>query len=558
MKSLPGRRKLVCIACCVITWVARVAAAADTPLTYTTPGHISFVVSADGLSSIRSPDRVIATGSWTLFNAEKWFKDAGAVAAGAPAQKSVEILAPDHARVRQRGGDVSCVYDYTFLGEDLLISARIENNHAGAPLNVRGFSGLRFIFDQPPEGLMPVQHISYFQANRLSLCHPSGWCPIGGSYATDRTVGVGSSPWNTGMARTLILWDYADWATGKREALPERKLVYFANIPVPARGAATIDFKLRVSGNRDWKHLLKPYRDHFQKTFGLVRYKTDARWIATDYLNKSQEAISPQNPYGFHGGHRRIDTPAGAKLFCDTLIPRLKEADGQGAIVWGQGGEDPRGAMYRPDFDILPPEVEANWPVIATRFHDAGLKLGVAARPRHLAIRQDWKQDEIVDINPADPAHRQMLWRRFDHMLHKGCTLFYLDSFGDSFEDLVLMRDLRDHLGPDVLTFAEHQCDAMLVYSGGYSETTFTPPGKYRLWSGMQNWEIYRYLAPGCQMAARLYEVHGKLADADPSPDRFFLRHQITPLVPVDHFDRVGQIKLLQGEMLDATGAWKQ
>jgi hypothetical protein len=320
---------------------------------------------------------------------------------------------------------------------------------------------------------MPVQHITYFQAHGVQLCHPGYWQPIGGTYAADDSFGVGTSPWNTGLMRTLTLWDYADWNADKREHFPQRLLRYFVVSPVPPRGSATFDFVLRVSPNRDWKNLLGKYREHFQKTFGPVQYKLDARFIATDYLNESQQAISPTNPYGFHGSTRRIDTAEGAKLFCETSIPPLKQANGQGIIVWGQGGDDPRGGMYRPDFDVLPPQVLANWPTIASRFKDAGLKIGVATRPRDMAVRLDWKTDQIISINPDDPGHREMLWRRFENMQKLGCSLFYLDSFGDSFEDVKLMQFLRAKMGPNVLTFCEHQCDAIMPYSGGYSETTF-------------------------------------------------------------------------------------
>ena len=134
---------------------------------------------------------------------------------------------------------------------------------------------------------------------------------------------------------------------------------------MPARGARTFDLRLRVSPNRDWQHLLAPYREHFRATFGPVRYDADYRWIASDYMNHSQQAISPTNPYGFHGGHRRFDLREGVEAFCQTLIPALKSAGGQGVILWGQGGDDPAGRMYRPDFDILPPEVERNWPILA-------------------------------------------------------------------------------------------------------------------------------------------------------------------------------------------------
>ena len=94
-----------------------------------------------------------------------------------------------------------------------------------------------------------------------------------------------------GTARCL-LWDYSDWNPDKREKLPQRRLIYFVVNEVPARGSRTFDLKLRVSPNQDWKHLLTPYREHFQQTFGPVRYKADYRWIATDYLNHSQQAVS--------------------------------------------------------------------------------------------------------------------------------------------------------------------------------------------------------------------------------------------------------------------------
>lgn len=531
-----------------------------------TPAGVSFHVSADGLSSVRYKDREFASGEWTVFAADDWFKEfknsAGSVKSPVTAsEKSIDVVNERRARVRQVRGDLTCTTDYAFDGEDVTISARVENNNADATLNAVGFSGLTFYFATPARGQMPVQHISYFQANGIALCHPGQWQRIGGTYAADENIGVGTSPWNTGLMRTLTLWDYGSWEPDKRDSSPERKLIYFVVNPIPPRGAATYDFKIRISPNRDWKHLLEPYSEHFRRTFGQVAYKANDRWIATDYLNHSLAAIAPDNPNGFHGGRRRIDTPAGAAAFCDTVIPALKEHGGQGIIVWGQGGEDPRGGMYRPDFDVLPPPVDANWPTIAGRLHDAGLKLGVATRPRDMAVRSDWKSDQIISINPDDEGHREMLWRRFDSMIRKGCTLFYLDSFGDSFEDVKLMRFLRSRLGNQILTFAEHQCDAVLPYTGGYSETSFYPaqgstPPAYRLWSGQTEWEIGQWLAPGCQMAARLYEIKGKIPADFESPDHYFLCHQITPLLPADDFARVTTLSDLQQEFL-SDNRWK-
>ena len=117
------------------------------------------------------------------------------------------------------------------------------------------------------------------------------------------------------------------------------------------------------------------------------------------------------------------------------------------------------------------------------------------------------------------------------------------------------MRFLRSRLGPGILTYAEHQCDAVLPYTGGYSETSFDPaqgssPPSYRLWSGQTEWEIEQWLAPGCQMAARLYEIKGKIPADFESPDHYFLSHQITPLLPADDFARVTALNDLQKQFL--------
>jgi hypothetical protein len=529
-------------------------------LVYRSPTNVEFRVTRAGLSYIGIGDRELASGGWSAFNAESWFKDGGShlVKSEPKGESSIQILSDHHARVRQAGGDLVCIYDYTFDGEDVLISTRIENS-AMSPMNIVGFSGLTFYFDKLPTGLMPVAHITYFQFNGVQTCHPGYWQPIGGTYAEDDSVGVGTSPWNAGLTRTLTLWDYTDWNPGKRETIPRRLLRYFVVSPVPPRGAATFDFVLRVSPNLDWKHLLGKYREYFQQTFGPVRYKLDARFIATDYLNGGPQAISPTNPDGFYSSFRRIDGLAGAMSFCDHTIPALTEENGQGIIVWGQGGENPRGAMYRPDFDVLPPGVEANWPIIARRYKEAGLKLGVAARPRDIAVRLDWNHDEVISINADDPGHREMLWRRFQRMMNLGCSLFYLDSFGDELEDVKLMEFLREKLGPNVLTFVEHPCDAIMPFSGGFAETTIPEgvPGNYRLTAGEDNWKIYQWLCPGAQMAAR-FRPGPPDASMAQTPDAWMFERAITPLLPVNDFRWwLPGMQQLQQRYVTQDGQWK-
>jgi hypothetical protein len=534
---------------------------ADEEFVYHSPAGVAFHVTADGLSAITLGERTLASGSWSASNAESWFKDGGEqIVKSEPAGKrTIEIVNDHEARVRQLGGDLFTTFDYTFDGEDVLISARVENGNADSAMNVAGFSGLTFHFQKPPAGLMPVQNIGYFQANGLRLCHPSDFEPIGGTYATDEAIGVGTSPWNTGIVRTLTLWDYTDWSAGKQDALPDRNLRYFVVSPTPARGAATFDFVLRVSTDRSWQHLLGKYREHFQRTFGQVQYKIDARFMGADYLNGDEKTISPQNPFGLR---RRIDSPLFVQQYCNGLIASLKQSNGQGILFWGQTGQDPRGAMYRPDFDVMPPKLAEGFATIAARFKSAGLKIGVATRPRDLAVRLDYAMDQTIFINPDDPAHLDMLWRRYANMINQGCTLFYLDSFGDAFGDIKLMRFLRSRLGPHILTFAEHQTDAIMPYTGGYSETTFTngddgKPAGYRLWSNEENWKIYQWLCPGSQMAARLFDVHGTIPK-DMDANEWFFGHRITPIISSDDFRaRLWDIKNQQDKFVTPDGNWR-
>ncbi len=551
---------LACLLLCFSLPLAAQNAPAD-KLTYRTPQGAEFTVTADGLSSIRVAGREIAHGGWQVNNGE-WFFSVGTqkVQTGKVTEKTLTVLAPDHAIVRQVQPDVVTTYDYSFSGEDVGISARVENNNATDDMQVTQFSGLSFTFNRPPSGLMVTQHYTYFQAHGIVLCHPSFYDPIGGSYAVDDGAGVGVSPWKPIMQRSLILWDYADWNT--REKGLGRNLSYFVAAPIPAGGARTFTLKLRVSTNLDWKHLLQPYQEYFQATYGAVRYHADNRWIATAYANRDQASISPINPYGFHPGPMRLDQPQGVKALCDNFVPKLKQEGGQGLIIWGQGGDDPRGAMYRPDFDVLPPEVEANWSTLASAFNEAGLHLGVAARPRDMAVRGDWKSDIIISLNPNDPGHCEMLWNRFKKMMDRGCSFFYLDSFGACYEDVQLMQFLRTKMGPNIQTFAEHQCDALMPYSGGYSETTFTADkdgkgGQYSLWSNLDNWQYYQWLAPGCQMASRLFQVNGTITPECESPEHYFFSNHVSPLLPnMDATDK--NLQGLEQQFVDEDGQWKK
>lgn len=544
---------------CAALPAAAASAAGTEPAVLSGPA-VSYTISDDGLSSVSVGGRRVAAGGWFLFNADTLFKaGSGRVRIGPPSEKAVEGTGPGRARVRHAYGDASAVFDYELRGEDLVIRARVENAHPAEELAVAGFRGLTFDFGKAPEGIMQCWHASYLQAVGTALMHPGHHTRIGGSWAAGEGFGVGLTPLETGWSRTLFLWDLPNW--GKQAVVNPRPLQFYAARPVPPRGARSYAMLLRVSANTDWKHLLQPYREHFTATFGPVRYESDPRLFAVAHVNRDAKSIGPQNPYGFHGGFRRLDLREGVAAFCDTLIPALEKAGGQGVIIWGQGGSDPRGAMYRPDFDILPPEVEANWPALAARFREKGLRLGVTARPGEMAVRATWAQDTTVRLNADDPRHLELMWSRFKRMIDLGCTAFYLDTFGNSLEDVRIMRYLREKMGPGIATFVEHQCDAVMPFSAAYSETDYWEKGSapwvveslYAPRSGLRAWEVYRWLVPGCAMISRLYDVHGTRPAGFEPVERFFYRNAISPMVE-DYIlpGRAEELRRLQDEFLNA------
>jgi hypothetical protein len=370
-----------------------------------------------------------------------------------------------------------------------------------------------------------------------------------------------------GLERSLLFWDYDMWNPDTEERKANRWLSYLRDESIPPGGARTLTMKLRVGPNTDWRHLLQPYKEQFLDAFGEKTYRTDFRCVAVAHVNRNQEAIGPNNPYGFHGGFRRLDKADEVKNLCDLIIPGLKKANGHGLIIWGQGGQEPRGQMYRADFDILPPEVEANWPMLAGRFRDAGLNLGVCTRPRHMHIRLDWEKDGTININPDDPQHLRLLGDRFQRMIEKGCTLFYLDSFGSSYDDVKTMRYLRERMGPEIQTFAEHACDVIAVYSAFYSETDFWAKGsadwatddQWRPRTSLEFQEIVNWMLGPVPVISRGYDIHGKMPEGFESSHAFFYRHHMSPMIADYRLaDMAEGVRRLQDKYVDDDGKLKQ
>lgn len=545
-------------------------------------GRVTYTVTEWGLSSIKVGDHELATGCLIPFDASPMLTPADNPIPQHPSAAGgyAAYLFPEQQKKitetllgNSDGQTVLVLHElpgmgvytvYHFDDRDITIIVRMENKSIH-PIQIPSLGGLKFTFPAPPEGRMRTWHPSYLQHANRDCFHPSHLNHIGGSYAIGGKIGVGVSPdymhiltateetpdpFAAPIIPTLIHWDYNAWEEDRRDAEPIRWLTYSERREVPAGSTITMRFRIRIADNcgtpvadADWQNLMQPYKDHYLQLIGGLQYNPDFRLVASAYINHSQGAVSAENPYGLHGGYNRLDTETGVSQFCETFIPAIQKCDGQGMIIWGHSGDHPRGAMYRPDVDAVPPKLDAGLREVASRFRTAGIHVGVCTRPGELVTPADYANDTVLQLSPSEPTQLDHLRRQFKNLAAMGFSIYYLDSFGMRPEHVEIMRHLRRWLGPDVQTYAEHPCDLILAYSGGYSETDFhakAPDGKlpdrWVLYAGEEDVKVYHWLLGRAPIIARHYSTHGEMPADFEAIENYVKRLRLIHLLPSHQF----------------------
>jgi len=460
--------KSIFIAIALVAWlaIALPPAAAQEPATfvYATEDGPRFTVTDRGLSEVRINDQVAAAGEWTLGDAGQTFPSVRTEATvGELQSSSLERIDDRTVRVEQVFHGATATFEYRFDGEDVHIQARVENHHPSAELMAPSFGSLTLHLVGKTRDNSPMHTPKYIEQGRglRGYCYPSHTNGYMGVYTAGETFGVGMTPTAEWIERVLF------WRQPAGES--RQSLRFIVLKPVPAEGAVTIRCVLRFSDNTDWKHLLAPYKQAFWKIHKRMHYRPDFRPWASFFGPSSPTHINTENPFGFNGSRRRFDTAEGVDAFCDHMIPKLKEAGAAGVLLWQPQGWEPRGQLYRSDLQVWPPQVREHLPELMRRFKEADLRLGLLARPAQFHIRVDWNNDWTFEGLAENPQTMHFVWQRFKWALDQGFDAFYLDSVGNDYNDVKIMQALRKRLGPDVQTYIEHDCDAVLPYSGVYS-----------------------------------------------------------------------------------------
>ncbi len=559
------RRHMIAFAAAVIqaAGASVFPAEPEESFTYKSKEGVEYVLTADGISSIKVKGKEVAKGGFFLrHDFGQLFQSAATKVKIEPVgRKELKRLSDTEAEVRNSQGEASVTYRFAFSGEDVQIRARVDNANPSEEICMVGFQGPRFEFAQEPKGRLFSHDRSYINhpphGGLKAFSHPGYWNRMGGAWLAGADYGFGLSPLDTGLSRTLFIGDNYSPELRKDGDVWRQGFVYIVPTPVPANGARGYAMTLRVSPNTDRWHLLDPYKIHFTKSFGECHYKADQR-IFVQFGGGDDYHSMPDNPYGFNGPGRRVDLPDGAKYFCDWLIPGLKAADAQGFMAWAIQGWEARGAMYRTDFHIFPPAIAANLPYIKERFEAAGLRMGLCTRPGEFTVRYDQRSDTTIRINADDEWQLELLWRQYQKAIEMGFTAFYLDTFGNTPEDVRIMRYLRERMGPDIQTFVEHQCDVMMLYSGAYKEIGYDKKsGKYS--ADEENWEYFRWLVPGVQCIVANRVDDKDLPPGTEKPFEYMFRNHMSPM-PMEYLigGLAPELKALTEKYINDDGQWRK
>ena len=467
---------------------------------------VTYVVTESGLTEVRIGEDLVASGSWSAGDAGRYFPSVNTPAGvGKRTESALEKIGSSRVEVRHEYDGATARFRYSFDGEDVHVEARVENHHRSAPLEAISFGGLTLQFASKARDNSPMHSTNYIEQMPLrNYCYPSHFQRHMGVYAAGEKFGVGMVSTAPRIERNL--W----WRRGAsdKENPHQQGLTYIVAEPIPYRGARTFTYALRFSPKTDWKHLLAPYKEQFWKIHGEMHYEPDYRPWARFGGPTQPKQSSPDNPLGYNGFFRRLDLEEGVETFCDRMVPNLKKAGAAGVIFWQPQGYDPRGQLYRADFQVWPPQVREHLPELVRRFKEADLRLGLLARVGQFPVRVSWRKDWTFHASARNPRTMHFVWQRFKWARDQGFDAFYIDSFGHSYGDVVLLRKLRERLGPEPQTFVEHDVDAVLPYSGLYS-----PPKSV----------IYRWLVP------HIASIH----PTGPSPEQIQkrIRQGILPLI---------------------------
>ncbi|MCC6580263.1 MAG: hypothetical protein IT440_07455 [Phycisphaeraceae bacterium] len=391
------------------------------------------------------------------------------------------------------GGQVKLIFDHRVQGSDITVRLTVEND---SPDYVQIDDWMELAWDFGGETYLGPVMSSYYPAANV-------YSPVTAAWSD--TVGVGLN-WIEHRCRPVeIRFDAMSRDKGNRY----RNRLWLKNSPVEPGGRTRYAMMIRVAKATDWRVLLEPYKRWFNDWYGPATYRCDFRVkVATFCANA--ELVSLDNPYGMRHGLAE----EGWMELIKTRLLAMRQWDVGAVLIWGVTGASKRGANYRPEFNVMPPLLREQLPLLREFCRRTNMSLGFFARPNAIAYKRSIQTDETVEWNPLDPDHIKMSDERFDDLRQQGASAFYLDTYGSSVGSFPLsgegavmyLKHLRAKVGPDALIVTEHGFDALHVFAmnwpSGEDDLGKRPLGDFARWLTAGTVELCRVKGPqGAQRA---------------------------------------------------------
>ncbi len=421
-------------------------------------------VSPAGELSLTLGSQKVADGRWKLaYDAGQYFGE-DEVRLGDLVSSTTARESAVHAVVTDLYPAEKATYDITLAGEDLRINLHLENHDPAKTLRKICLAGLTFHFDRNAEGTLGSRHWTYLAAKGASIFHPSIEQPLGVVYARDDHFGFAVYSKTEFDRQDLFNADFE-----KDETIPaECRLQFFNTRFLPPGQAIDLDANFRISADTSTAHLLDGYKTAYRAHFPALLYHPDNRPVAA-FTGIDKKFVTAENPLGFQGPIRRLDSAASCRAYVRLVAPVLQQANALGVIFWSPGGY--REPMYPPDFDEFPPSVRRNIPGLVEGFTQRGLHVGLCARCGNGVIREAGKDPVLYRLSSTSTIDMKTLLDRFRHAMDMGFDMFYLDSFGaEGLNDVEILKQIRAVVGPDVQLYTEFGTDMSLPYAGHYCE----------------------------------------------------------------------------------------
>ena len=159
-------------------------------------------------------------------------------------------------------------------------------------------------------------------------------------------------------------------------------------------------FTVRFAKPGTWRAALEPYRQHFRKRWGGVRYEADLRPVYGETMALTK-FINAENPRGYHP-KRRYDR-LGWKPMVDEYMTKAVANGYRRVMVWCASGLYSTGSNYPPEFMTEWPQKLIDTAAELTRLKQAGATLGMWWG-RAGQVSGGWNTGKMWDLDVRKPS----------------------------------------------------------------------------------------------------------------------------------------------------------